>query len=278
MNSIQRKDATIAYEETGTGSPVLFLHCSSASHKEWMFAARQLTARHRCLLPDLMGYGKTSSQFDEHGQVTDCRDIDVIDAIVDLAGAPVDIVAHSYGAAAAIEFVSKRPEIVRSLLAVEPVSFQYLNNDSYREEWRKVRRLADNVIRAYKSGSPGLAASYYMSFWIGRLRWMLAPRKFRKNVVRTVGKVAYEFSQIYELPRSSTPLHELDFPVTFVTGSRTRREAMAVTEVLCHAFPRTTNRTISGAGHMSPFTHSQQLFGLVQEHLSDRPPQPVTSD
>ena len=271
LKTLQHKHATIAYEDFGDGSPLVFVHCSSASRRQWLAAASKLAARHRCLVPDLMGYGKTSSQFDADGKIVDCSDVDVIDAIVDVAGEPVDIIAHSYGAATTIEFVKYRPDAVRSLLLIEPVSFQVLNNDSTASEWRTVSQLANSIIGAAEAGRPRLAAWHYMSYWIGRLRWLLAPRKFRESVIRTIDKVAYEFSLIYNLSAETEALRRLDIPVTFVSGSRTRSAALAVTKVLAGAFPRATSETIHGAGHMSPFTHPEQVFELIDAHLSAVP-------
>jgi len=268
MQSLRLKDATIAYEDMGSGPPVLFLHCSSGTHREWLFAARELADMHRCLLPDLMGYGKTTGQFDDNGDAIDCRDADVIAAMAEQAGEPVHIVAHSYGAATTIEFVRSRPKAVRSLFLVEPVCFQLLDRPGYETEWRRVGELADDIIGSYAAGHAKRAAHHYMSYWLGTLRWLFAPRKFRRSVIRTVGKVAFEFSQIYVLPRDLDVFAGLDVPVTFATGGRTRREAEAVTEILCGALPRARNIPIDGAGHMSPFTHSQQLLDLVRAHLS----------
>lgn len=267
MNTLQYKGATIAYEQVGEGSPALFLHCSSGSHRQWMFAARQFADRRRCLLPDLMGYGATSSQFDRDGRAVDCIDTDVVQAMVELAGEPVDIFAHSYGAATAIEFAMAHPERVSSLFLVEPVAFHLLKHVPDRKQWEVVDRLARRVIDADRRGRPALAAWHYMTFWLGKLRWMLAPRRLKENVIRTVGKVAYEFSLIHTLSTSLPALRRLDIDVTVVEGSRTRPAARAVARILTDTLPRARKKVIDGAGHMSPFTHQHQVLVQARNHL-----------
>jgi pimeloyl-ACP methyl ester carboxylesterase len=225
-----------------------------------------------------MGYGETSSQLDSSGRMIDCLDPDVVAAMSDLAGSPVDIVAHSYGAATAIEFVKTNPDAVRSLLLIEPVSFQLLNDDAYRSEWRTVSRLADKIISADAAGRFERAAHHYMSFWLGRLRWTFAPRKFRQSVIRTISKVAIEFSKIYELGTDLSVLRKFDKPVTLVEGGQTRRPATAVTEILGATFPRSTHSVIDKAGHMSPFTHRADVLRIIEQHFSFvRPISPIKS-
>ena len=113
----------------------------SSSHREWLFAARLLAANHTCYLPDLMGYGETARQIGNSGQVVACRDSDILRAIAGMAGEPVDIVAHSYGAAACLEFALEHAEMVRSFFLVEPVSFQLLGTKGYRSEYDEIHEL-----------------------------------------------------------------------------------------------------------------------------------------
>lgn len=267
MKMLQHRGACIAYEQMGQGAPALFLHCSSGSHREWLFAARQFADRRLCLLPDLMGYGETSSQFNDDGDAIDCADTDVIEAMVGVAGAPVDIFAHSYGAAAAIEYAISHPENVRSLFLVEPVSFHFLRNERERSHWQVVDRLAKRIIEAHRQGRQALAAWHYMAYWIGKLRWAAAPRRLKNSVKRTIGKVAYEFSLIYSLSTSLPALRQLDIDVTLVEGNRTQPAARAVNRVLTDFLPRVRKQTITGAGHMSPFTHQHQVLVHARDHL-----------
>jgi pimeloyl-ACP methyl ester carboxylesterase len=268
MNTQQVKGAMVAYEDLGSGPAVLFLHCSSASHKEWLFAARQLAGNRRCLLPDLMGYGETSSQFDGLGRVVECRDEDIIAAMVEVAGGPVDIVAHSYGATAALEYASRHPGHVRSILAFEPVSFHLLKGTAYRDEWRQIDKLAADVIEAESAGQSSLSARHYMSFWIGRLRWMLAPRRLRDVVVSTMPKVAYDFSLLSVLPGNTSGLEKIDGPMTLVAGSKSPAPARAVVEVYRSAVRKCRHTVIKRAGHMMPFTHRDTVMRLVEQHLA----------
>ncbi|MCU7844454.1 MAG: alpha/beta hydrolase [Candidatus Thiodiazotropha sp. (ex Monitilora ramsayi)] len=274
MNSpkIQRltvKGSQVAYACLGRGPPVIMVHCSSASHREWLFAAHRLAGDFTCWLPDLMGYGKSPTQHDADGVVVPCRDVDIIDAIVDQAGEPADFIAHSYGAAVCLEYALERPERVKSLFLIEPVPFHLLNDGKHQREWEQVCNVAEKIIHLDATGQPKRAADQYMRFWLGRIQWAFAPRRFKSNVIKTIPKVAYEFSLVFTLPDVSGQLTELNLPTTLVSGNRSRAPALAVVDILAGKLPQSLHIVISGAGHMSPFTHSDQVMGLISEHLSN---------
>ncbi|MEW8028425.1 MAG: alpha/beta hydrolase [Candidatus Thiodiazotropha sp.] len=266
---LQIKGSEVAYSRVGKGPSLIFAHCSSASHKEWLFAARKLSKSHDCWLPDLMGYGQTSNQFDDFGELVPCRDIDIIEAIVNRAESPVDLIAHSFGASVCLEYALLRPEAVRSLFLVEPVSFQLLNDGEHQQEWRLMRSIAEKVIRMDETGYPKRAADHYMRFWIGWFQWAFAPKKFKSNVIKSISKVAYEFSLIYEFPDENRRLNALDIPITLVSGGRSPKPAHAVVEILASRLPKNQHLIIERAGHMSPFTHTDKVMQLINGHFSN---------
>lgn len=267
MDTLECRGSLIACEKMGDGPPVCFAHCSSATHKEWLFVARELAGTRTCYLPDLMGYGESARQFDPLGREVACRDTDILRAIAERAGAPVDIVAHSYGAAASLEFALGHPHLVRSLFIVEPVSFQLLEKEEYADEYREINDLGRQICRYQAAGNSRLAARHYMSFWLGRMRWAMAPRAFRAAVVQTMEKVAFEFSLLSELRDNSEQFRSLDMNVTIVSGEKSPAPALAVVEILEQTLPNCRHKVIPGAGHMSPFTHRDQIRKLVTEHL-----------
>src|SRR5512147_3219033 len=84
----------------------------------WYFGpAGRLAQRHRVLLHDLRGHGRsdrTASGYDTHTLAGD------LEALLDLAGdGPVTLVGHSYGALVALRFALRWPERVARLALVE---------------------------------------------------------------------------------------------------------------------------------------------------------------
>ena len=87
--------------------------------------------------------------------------------------------------------------------------------------------------------------------------------------MRTIHKVAYEFETMYGLLD-----HDIDeyaaitCPTTLLRGTRTPRPAATLTGLLAESLPRARLVDISGAGHMSPFTHADHVRSAILDHLS----------
>lgn len=262
-------DQAIAYLDEGMGSPVVLAHCSSASHKEWGSLVKLMRSRHRVLAPDLIGYGKSSRW--PAGEPLDFEaDVRVIVSLARLADARVHLAGHSYGAAMALEAARLLGRQVKSLTLIEPASFHLLRCAGREAAWRQIEIMAQRVMAAAARGDAREAARLYMTFWSGRLRWWLMPRKAKESIVASIGKVTEEFAMI---GRASSRACRTDgyrmitAPVRLIVGSKTRVAAKAVIEVLAEALPKVHVEQIRGAGHMSPFTHPAIVNRLILEHI-----------
>jgi len=247
------------------GSPVLLVHCSSGSHRQWSALMDGLSVRHRLFAPDLIGYGE-SDRWPVGRQFNPYVDVDLVLALMRRVGRPMHVVAHSYGATVALEAARGAPDLVRSMTLVEPVTFQVLRAAGRTAEWRQAVGVARRVRDAVAAGRPRRAAAAYMSYWIGPLRWLLMPRRQREGIVRTVDKVAHEFGAIERLSISAAQYAELIAPVRLIVGERSPLAARGVTELLSRSLPLVDVVRLD-AGHMSPFTHRDLVNGLVEGHI-----------
>ncbi|GAA5059365.1 alpha/beta hydrolase [Thermocatellispora tengchongensis] len=105
--------------EWGSGPPAVFVHgvLTWGADELYGFAAqRPLAARHRLLLMDRRGHGRSPDVGGAYG--TD-YEVDAAD-IEELLGEGAHLVAHSYGAAGAMLAAVRRPELVRSLTLIHP--------------------------------------------------------------------------------------------------------------------------------------------------------------
>jgi pimeloyl-ACP methyl ester carboxylesterase len=104
------------------GPTVVLLHGLGATAAFWRPVARDLATRQiPALVPDLLGFG-ASLRLGTHFHLDDQAA-----AVIRLLDAhnrgPVLLVAHSYGAAVAATMVTDRPDLVHSLVLVEPAAF-----------------------------------------------------------------------------------------------------------------------------------------------------------
>src|SRR5436309_3505118 len=99
----------------GEGRPVLLLHGLGGAARNWERIARELTARHRVVAPDLPGHGGSEPLAGGAGLEAF---VECLDALLSgLRAAPALVAGHSFGAQLGLALAARRPELVRGLLA-----------------------------------------------------------------------------------------------------------------------------------------------------------------
>lgn len=256
----------IAYLDRGKGPLVIIAHCSSASHREWLPLIEQLEPNWRVLAPDFIGYGQ-SGTWPEGKVFTGQADLAVLLELAKETAEPVHLVGHSYGAALALEAARGLGSKVQSLTLVEPVAFNLLRVE-HRPEWAEIEQLGVALLTAVANGNDRDAASAFMRYWLGRLRWWLSPEKFKAAITATIRKVALEFMILIEIGTRLSDYASITAPTLLIAGGKTRAPARAVVDMLSQALPNATMTVLKGAGHMSPFTHTSQVNRLIAGHLA----------
>jgi pimeloyl-ACP methyl ester carboxylesterase len=259
----------IFYHDEGSGSPVILVHCSSASHREWAPLMARLRGGHSILAPDLAGYGR-SARWPEGRPFDGSEDFEIVARLGSLAGEPVHLIGHSYGAAVALRAACELGSMVRSVVLVEPAAFQFLVRPGYEKERAAIWRLACKVRRHMAARRRRRAAAADMGFWIGRMRWLFTPKRIKRSVYETMDKVAAEFALLGAngALKDGVEFRAFHPPVRLIHGERTAAPAKAVVAVLENELPECDVRIVAGAGHMSPFTHADAVSTLITQHLA----------
>lgn len=110
MTKIEVNGALLAYDETGSGSPVVLLHAGIADRRMWRDQIDALATRHRVIALDLRGYGESElppAAFAHHDDVAGLLDA--------LGLASAALVGCSFGGAVAIDTALAHPDRVNAL-------------------------------------------------------------------------------------------------------------------------------------------------------------------
>ncbi|SCL14108.1 Pimeloyl-ACP methyl ester carboxylesterase [Micromonospora rhizosphaerae] len=154
MTKIEVNGAMLAYDEAGSGSPVILLHAGIADRRMWREQLPALAARHRVIALDLRGYGDSElppAPFAHHDDVAG-----LLDAL-DIERAA--LVGCSFGGAVAVDTALAHPERISALaLFGSPVS---------GNEWsEETERLWEALIGEVDPEDFAASAAAEVRFWV----------------------------------------------------------------------------------------------------------------
>lgn len=131
-------------ESLGDGPPVVLVHGSFGTGSGAFEAQKPLADGHRLLLIDRRGFGETPAG-DDVGWKTDSEDL--VSLLEELGGA--HLVGHSYGGVVCLLAAGARPDLVRSVVAIEPPVFAAAAGDpqadAVAQQSRAVAERADEL-------------------------------------------------------------------------------------------------------------------------------------
>lgn len=121
INRISANGTELAYAESGTGEPVIFVHGGLQDYRMWLEHLPKFAGRYRAIaysrrnnFPNVASPdGMPDGAADAHGE-------DLAAFVRALGLSKVRVVAHSSGAHAALFFAASHPEMVVSLALNEP--------------------------------------------------------------------------------------------------------------------------------------------------------------
>ena len=121
MAVLTRPDGTQIYyqlagKETGR-PPLVLIHGWCSSHQLWTYQVKHFSRRHRILLLDRRGHGKSTTSGIGHDAVTHAADIAAVTRAAGLRG--VVAIGHAGGGAGTLEFIRANPRLVKAGVLID---------------------------------------------------------------------------------------------------------------------------------------------------------------
>ena len=120
MTTINYKNSTVAYSDTGKGTAVVLLHGFLGNKSMWDFFVSELAAKNRIITIDLLGHGQSDSQGYIHS-MEDQADM-VYEVLSALRIRKAVFVGHSMGGYVALAFAELYPDHVKGLVLINSTS------------------------------------------------------------------------------------------------------------------------------------------------------------
>ena len=253
----------------GGARAVLALHCSLAHSGAWSGMVDHLSGVTVTAL-DQPGHGRAADWdgvSDLHGLTTRLS----IEMAEDLGGgAPIDVIGHSFGATIALRMALERPELVRSLVLIEPPLFAAARaaGSAVFADFR-ARHLA--VAKALADGQPEQAAALFHAGWGNGSAFADLPERQRRYMTDRIHMIVAQNPYLLEDAAGLLRymgLESIGVPVLMVEGGASLPIVAAVQHELARRLPQVSRLVVPGAGHMVPITHPGEVAAAVMAHLA----------
>jgi haloalkane dehalogenase len=123
----QLRDGTMHYADEGRGAPVLFVHGTPTWSFEWRHAIRALAPTHRCIAPDLLGFG-LSERPRGFAYTPEAHARALAELVEQLDPGPLTLVVHDFGGPIGLPLALDRPELVRRLVVVNTWMWRFVGD------------------------------------------------------------------------------------------------------------------------------------------------------
>ncbi|MCQ6244593.1 alpha/beta fold hydrolase [Streptomyces malaysiensis] len=264
-------DASLAYEDrgdTGGGEPLVFLYGSLCA--DWLTPMARELMGFRCVVIHRAGYGRsedrTSGGAGVPAQAAHCA------AVLERCGIPrVHLVGHSAGADVALHLAHDRPELVASLVLLEPAL--------PRAAGEPASTAMPNAIAAARAGAWEAAFDAFLTGVCGPgVRGLLADRLGEEGLTAAVGTSRHFFT------RESTAFAGWEFgapqlsavraPVLLVVGGGgdrlgTPHRARAAS-IAAH-LPHAETVVVDGLTHAMPLEDPVRMAAVVRGFVARHP-------
>jgi pimeloyl-ACP methyl ester carboxylesterase len=257
----------LAYEERGSGTPVLLIHGTGGA--VWDPLPEQLAAAgHRTIHYHRRGFG-ASKQEPIKDPPRHTRDAAAL--LERLDAAPAIVVGHSMGGVLAIDLTIRRPELVRGLVVVEP-PLHFKKHPTFP----MMRSLIGSQIVRRTRGDQAAAERF--------MRWATRTSDGQNGFDQTPPAAQAEL-----LANSAPIMRELDSgtgehvqdseiagiscPAILLLGDMTLPDYGRAAQRIKKALPALEIVTVPGAGHVLPVSHPQAVVDAVARvNVSDPAP------
>lgn len=250
----------LAYDEIGSGDPLVLVHGSWGSHHNWDPVVPGLSARHRVISYDRRGHSESERPT---GQGTFAEDVADLAALIEaLEAAPAWVVGNSVGAIIALQLAATSPDLVRGVAVHEPPLRGPLAAAGADPPIAAVL----DLVRA--GDHAGAAERFVEDVALGPGAWARLPEQLRATMVDNAPTYLDE-----ELAPDSRNVDEAALaryagPILITTGGQSPPIFRPVLQHLRGLLPLAQHLEYPAAGHVPHVTHPEDFVHQVTTFTS----------
>jgi 3-oxoadipate enol-lactonase len=253
-------DLEIAYDDVGTGPPVVFVHGFPHNRTLWAPQVNALVDHARCVALDLRGFGESTRR----GPYTIDQYADDVAALIRSLRLERAIIAGiSMGGYIAFALWRRHRALVRGLILCDT------RPGADTEDGRAKRNELIAAARAKGSGSVADAMIGGMVGTTTREKYLgIVDAVYTMLALSPVDGVVGALEAMRERIDSTPTLSTIDVPTLIVCGSEDAFTPPAESEAMHAAIPSSRLEILSGAGHLSNVERPAAFNHVVSEFIA----------
>jgi pimeloyl-ACP methyl ester carboxylesterase len=245
----------LRYELTASGEPPLVLvHGSWGSHRQWNAVARGLAESFRVLSYDRRGHSESECP---GGQGSVLEDVADLAALIESLGlAPAYVAGNSFGSAITLRLAVQRPDLVRVVIVHEPPLFSLLAEDpDAAPVLGELDRILGVVIERLESGDHSQAVEEFMQMALAPGEWARLPPELHQTATENALTFLDEARDPDALQFDLEWVKGFTSPMLLSMGEQSPPHYGLVLDKLAEALPHAERLTFPAAGHLPHVTH-----------------------
>ena len=267
MPTIEENGLTINYGEAGEGPVLVLLHAAGSTGAQWRGVLGELDDKYHTITPDGWGHGKSSFWPDPETLLHDDQ-AGLVKRILDEVGVEsFDLIGHSYGGGTAIRFVLEHPEMVRSLVLIEPMVACLLRELSETDALAELEGIQDDFRERLAKDGPEAAWQGFLDFRNEPGTWVGYAEKTRQNFIRRTPAQLANFNANANNRTTQAEVQNIDKSTLVIRGVDTSLYDMRMSEIVAENIPGAKFLILEDAGHMSPLTHPERVTREILHHI-----------
>lgn len=253
---VETDDGTsIAWQETGAGPPLLFVHGTAADSRQWAKLVPLLAEGFTVMTMDRRGRGRSGPLRSSHSLAVEYGDIA---AVAGSVGAPVHVVGHSSGARFALHAARHIPNLA-SLILYEPPEPRTFP-EALLAPLARLETTADRegLLRLFLVDFVGNTESDF-AFLQDRPIWPIMLDNALTLPSELRAGISYRFSPI--------DVAGVAVPTMLILGELSGPELGETARRVADALPRSEVITLPGQGHGAMFSAPELLASEIRRFL-----------
>lgn len=262
---ITHPQGTVEYQEIGHGQTIVFVPGSFSTGSSWRNINTPLSERYRTVTTSLCGYGKTQERRRPGGTHID-DEVDVLEAVLKRADAPVHLIAHSFGASVALALAARRNPKLLSMTLLEPTAFNLLDLGGESALNQEVHAMTDRYMTEWQGGNQQ-AVRHVIDFYGEAGTFDSYPPAVQEKLISQTPTNILDWKTGRAGSIKLADFTAVKVPTLVVCGGASHMAMQRCNQLLVDYLPQAQIMTLEGANHFMIGTHASDLTHAIEQHI-----------